>query len=294
MDPFESGHRGCRTGKRTMRLSATLIAALVAMPTVLYAADYGVPPLPEAPALDQPVGANWGGIYGGIFAGYSNGSMNTESSAVDLATRAYRNSSAQALATSIAYLPTDFSNQTPSYGGFVGVNWVWDDVILGLEAEYSGFNPVMKDSGSYSAARRSDGATSQVVDYTATATTKVTSYGILKLRAGYAMGRFLPFATVGLAVGKGELNATYNSLYSEYPIVGGVPVFGAPIISNQPFDAAIKNRGWMVGGSAGVGLDMLLTDNVFARVEYTYVGFAPFHGQTTALNTIKAGIAVKY
>jgi opacity protein-like surface antigen len=271
-------------GDRIMRLSATLLAAVaVITPGFVLAADY--PALPEAPVLDQPVGANWGGLYGGIHVGYSSSTMNTQNSAVDLATQAYRNSSAQALATSIAYLPTDFSAQTPSYGGFIGANWVWDDVVLGLEAEYSGFNPTMKDSGSYAAARYTGTPGQpgyQAVDFSATATTKLTSYGILKVRAGYAMGRLLPFATLGLAVGRGEVNATYTSFYSDNNF------------QNVPLNAASKHSGYMVGGSAGVGVDWLITDNVFARAEYTYVGFADFHGMSTTLHTIKAGIGIKY
>jgi opacity protein-like surface antigen len=283
-----------------MRLAAPLFAAAVLTPSILLsgallAADYPFPQPYEPPPVEAVDTFHWGGLYGGIHAAYSSGNFNTQSSAAGLATDAYRNSTAQSLAVGIAYLPTDFEDQAPSYGGFVGANWVWDDVILGLEAEVSAFNPSLSASGTYSAARRQDGgATSQVVDYTANVTTKITDYGILKLRAGYAMGRLLPFATLGFAVARGEIRATYSSLYSEYPMVGGVPDFGAPIISNQRNDAQRRNRGYLVGGSVGVGLDWAILDNVFARTEYTYLGFADFHGQKTTMHTIKAGLGIKY
>ena len=238
---------------------------------------------------------SWGGLYGGIHAAYSAGNFNTQSAASGLAADAYRNSTAQSLAVGIAYLPTDFEDQAPAYGGFMGANWVWDDVILGLEAEFTAFNPTLGASGTYSQARRQDGATtSQAISYTANVTTKITDYGILKLRAGYAMGRFLPFATIGLAVGRGEIRATYSSLYSEYPMVAACPTSAHRSSANQPNNSQRRNRGYLVGGSAGVGVDWAILDNVFARAEYTYLGFADFNGQKTTLHTVKAGIGVKY
>jgi outer membrane immunogenic protein len=278
-----------------MRLAATLVAAAVILPTALHAADYHFPGSYDPPPQEQSADFNWGGLYGGIFASYSDAKMNTRSVAKNLASDAYRSSTAQSLAVSIAYLPTDFDQQSPAYGGFIGANWVWDDVVLGLEAEYSGFKPVMTDGGSYSMARRSDGATSsQSVDYTASVRTKISQYGLLKMRAGYAMGRFMPYGVLGAAVGKAEINATYNSLYNEYPMVGGLPDFANPIISNEPANSAYKKRGYVAGGVVGFGFDYALLDNVFVRAEYNYIGFADFNGMKTTLQTVKAGVAVKY
>lgn len=278
-----------------MRFAATLFTAVMLLPTALHAADYHFPGSYDPPPVEQPSDFNWGGLYGGIFASYTDAKMDTQNVATGLAADAYRACTCLGLATDIAYLPNNFSDQRPGYGGFAGANWVWDDVVLGLEAEYSGFNPTLKDGGSYGMARRRDGtATSESIDYNASVTTKISQYGVLKLRAGYAMGRFLPYGVIGIAVGRAELNANYRSLYNEYPVVAGVPDFNNPIISNSPANSSLRKRGYVAGGAIGFGVDYALLDNVFVRAEYNYVGFSNFNGMKTSLQTVKAGIAVKY
>lgn len=284
-----------RPGNGTMRFAATLFTAAVLLPTALHAADYHFPGSYDPPPVEQPSDFNWGGLYGGIFASYTDAKMDTKNVATGLAADAYRACSCQNLAVDIAYLPNNFEQQSPGYGGFVGANWVWDDVILGLEAEYSGFKPVLSDGGSYGKSRRQDLTTSsQAIDYTASVRTKISQYGLLKLRAGYAMGRFLPYGIIGAAIGKLELNAVYNSIYNEYPIVGGVPDLANPFIANKPENSSLRKRGYAAGGAVGVGFDYALLDNVFVRAEYNYIGFGDFNGMKARMQTVKAGVAVKY
>jgi outer membrane immunogenic protein len=274
-----------------MRLAAILATAIALGPSLASAADY-FPSQPE-PAPGEPVGFNWGGIYGGIHAGYSDAKIDNQNVANSLASDAYRSDVALSLAQSIAYLPSNFNDQKPTYGGFLGVNYVFDDTVVGFELEYNALHPTVNGHGSYGLGKRQDnGATGYSVNYISTVSNKLIDYGVLKLRGGYIMGRFLPFFTAGLAVGRAQIRANYDSTYTEYQIVGGVPQ--APYLVDTTRDSSIRKRGYVLGGEVGVGVDYAVLDNVFLRGEYTFIGFSDFNGMKAQIHNVKAGLALKY
>jgi opacity protein-like surface antigen len=268
-----------------MRFAATLSAAAVLTHLVLgsgtvLAADYPLPQAYEPPP--EPVDLfNWGGLYGGIHAGYAG----TESSGLSTYDAAARSIASSALGLSGVYSPisfdtTNYSSDEGTFGGFVGANWVWDDVILGLEADYITFWDKNQGIGTQNFGVGALPGYGAVVPQ-GTQTTAVNNVGLLKIRAGYAMGRFLPFATIGLAVAQG----TVTNYYGSNSVVTGTAVV--------PF-AGARKQGWLTGGTAGVGLDVALTDNVFVRAEYNYIGFADFNGTSVTMHNLQAGIAFKY
>jgi opacity protein-like surface antigen len=268
-----------------MRFAATLTATAVLTHLVLgsgtvLAADY---PLPQAyqPSSEPVDTFNWGGLYGGIHVGYA-GTETSGLSAFDSSARAIASS---AVGQSGFYGPISFdtakySSDNGTFGGFVGANWVWDDVILGLEADYITFWDKNQGIGTENFNVSSLPGYGNVVRQ-GTQASSVNNVGLLKIRAGYAMGRFLPFATIGLAVAQGTVANYYGS---------NVVATGTPAV---PFVGARK-QGWLTGGTAGVGLDVALTDNVFVRAEYNYIGFADFNGTSVTMHNIQAGIAFKY
>jgi opacity protein-like surface antigen len=266
-----------------MRFAATFTAAAVLAQLVLasgaaLAADLPYPPAYEPDPVDS---FNWGGLYGGIHVGYA--STNSKGvSGLDPTARAIASS---ALGLSNVYSPisTDtakYSSDEMTAGGFIGANWVWDDVILGIEADYITFWDKNQGIGTQNFPVGALPGYGAVIPQ-GTQTTSIQNVGLLKLRAGYAMGRFLPFATIGLAVGDGVVSNYYGSI--------AVPANSAVV----PFSGARK-QGWLTGGTAGVGLDIAVTDNVFIRTEYNYIGFADFNGTTVTMHNIQAGIAFKY
>jgi outer membrane immunogenic protein len=173
-----------------------------------------------------------------------------------------------------------FSADEGTVGGFVGANWVWDDVVLGLEADYISFWNGNRASVSFSQAAQDFPPYGSVTPQ-ATQALSIKNIGLFKARAGYAMGRFLPFVTFGLAVSEGSLSTTYGLNYA---------ATGAPAVPA----IGVRKQGWLTGGTAGVGLDILVTDNVFLRAEYNYIGFADFNGAKTTIHNVQAGIAIKY
>lgn len=266
-----------------MRLAATLLATTILVPTLLaptglLAADLPSPYGQEGapPAVDF----NWGGLYGGIHAGYSattvTGSTVATASALSLAGAALGTTTPY---TSITFDKTvSFSSDSGNAGAFVGANWVFDDVAVGIEADWIGY------FGKNQASRTVAGAPVLIpfgtVTGTGTQSVSVNNIGLFKLRAGFPMGRFLPFATIGLAIGQGDQRTSY---YATSALTGG-------IVSS----ASYHKQGYLSGGTAGVGVDYALMDNVFLRAEYNYIVFSGFNGSDVTVHNIQAGLAVKY
>ncbi|MFN7165040.1 MAG: outer membrane protein, partial [Hyphomonas sp.] len=78
----------------------------------------------------------------------------------------------------------------------------------------------------------------------------VDYYSTARARAGLAFGRFLPYATAGLAIGKVEFDRNYR--------VG----------ANQVTDSASSTR---TGSTYGAGLDVALTDRMSVGAEYSKI-----------------------
>ncbi|PSC05731.1 hypothetical protein SLNSH_07055 [Alsobacter soli] len=275
-----------------MRIVALAALVAAAVPTLARAADYL--PLPPVSHIPGPAPEfNWEGLYGGIHVGYDSGDFSASNLGRELSIIAYKDYEIAPQATSLVHLGSS-SRQTMSLGGFVGQNWSFDDAVFGVEAEY--VRPKSKLVGSsyydYNYLIGLSALDRWAVAATATGGAGATDYGILKIRGGYAMGRFLPFAGIGLAVGRlesvGYLNGvirqdTRNQATDPWTI-------GAPI----PISAAIKKSGYAPGLALSAGVDYAPVDNVFLRAQYQYVGFADFKGQRVQLNTVSLGAGVKY
>jgi len=82
--------------------------------------------------------------------------------------------------------------------------------------------------------------------------------GSVRARAGYAFGRFLPYATAGVAFG---------SFYSD------AQLYGTDLDGVTNFAASGTNSATRVGWTAGAGLDYAINNRWSARVEYRYSGF---------------------
>ena len=97
------------------------------------------------------------------------------------------------------------------YGGFVGYNAQWQDVITGIEATYT------HTSLSVSSIRLRDcqprftrpaGGVTSVAIGPSTGRFDLTDYGEIRGRAGYVMGSFLPYGFVGVVVGMGNYSVS--------------------------------------------------------------------------------------
>ena len=238
------------------------------MKTILFATAFILTPVGTVLAADinqtLPVAAyNWSGAYIGAQAGYAwgNGRVGLDSS------------------------PGDFDNFGWNYGpsgGFgglyAGYNHQFDGgVVLSIEGDYNFAS--LKDDTVYQAMGADLPNMGGVLE--------LHSVGSVRLRAGYAMDRWLPFVTGGLAV------AAYEHTTVRLP--GGAP-FGV-----------VKDT--ISGYTLGAGAEYAVTDNWVVRGEYRFADFgrhasirhfvsdgSAFNPDAIELTThdIRVGVAYKF
>jgi outer membrane immunogenic protein len=279
-----------------MRLtSLALLASLLS--TTAMAADY----LPPPPPIDEPIGRvefNWGGIYGGIHVGIGNADFDADKVAQQTAADAFRQSIVEQQGINLSYLGST-ADTGAGYGGFVGYNWLWEDVVVGLEADTMFFSPKLEGSQGYNNAKRYDATTSLGYDISVTsaAAYQLNSLSLLKLRFGFPIGRVMPFATVGFALGHGSVKGSTTQTTVEYAI-GADPVTGAPIYTptgnGENRIGAVNKTGWVTGGAVGLGVDFAPLDNILFRAEYQWVPLSEFKGLSTNVNVFRLGAGIKY
>jgi outer membrane immunogenic protein len=223
---------------------------------------------------------NWSGFYVGAQTGFGNTQMDFATAAADLVSRMLRNSSLESLAhVSQWTVLGQVDSRDVSYGGFVGYNSQWENVILGIEANYNRTSIAGSSSDSLSRmVTPGDGFTYDVT-VASTASMRITDYGTLRGRAGYVMGRFLPYAMLGFAMGRVETvrSADVFGFFVPTGQIGPVSQFSMSL--SQPRTV------YAFGYSAGAGIDVALLPNVFLRGEFDWVQF-------TNLPDMKAHIVI--
>jgi outer membrane immunogenic protein len=159
-----------------------------------------------------------------------------------------------------------------SVGGQLGANYqltngTLDHVVLGLEVEFSYVHvyDTIYDHAS-DAHGRPDNSIKTSSDYA----------GTVRARLGYAVGRFLPYVTAGGAGTDAEVHAT---------------------------DDGLSQSDFLLGWTAGGGLEYAIDKNWSARIEYLYADFGRhtwFSGKSwesnsgLTSNTIRFGVNYRF
>ena len=158
------------------------------------------------------------------------------------------------------------------YGAFAGYNSQWDDVVVGVEANYlhGGFRAVSNSTGNTYLANVVTSTTNS------SAALKLSDFGSLRVRAAYAVGCFLPYMYVGAGFG----SQTIERDVSASP---------APVLPAWTADSKTK---LVYGYSAGVGFDVMLVGGLFARAEYEYLRVTSDVEST--VNSVRAGLGYKF
>ena len=185
-------------------------------------------------AADMPVKApvavpsyNWTGFYVGGNVGYSWGQQNTAPVAVPAG--------------------TDSSSATINGvigGGQIGYNWQFNQIVLGLEADFQAsgqtgtLNTIFHAGGLPVA-----GQATQNLDY----------FGTVRGRIGYAWNQYLAYFTGGWAYG----HPSFNGIAAA---ISPTDVFFGPGVTTN-------------GGTVGGGLEWAFADRWSAKIEYLYVDF---------------------
>ena len=290
-----------------MRLAATFASAIaigsaLAAGTALLsgqarAADY-YPPVPHSsmpglPAASGPQDFNWGGLYGGIYGSYTAGEFSATTAGSNFSNNATYSAPPVSLPLPVSLAPITFAGPSDSrggFGGFIGYNWLWDDVVVGLEGDFTMAG--LKGTATTAFDQLSPtGNIAYRVAGTATNQFKMDNYAVLKLRAGAPMGRLMPYATAGLAIGDATANASFGGTMTTYSVASNLYT---PIAVNSLTPQYVSKSSTLLGAALGVGLDYAILDNVILRAEYQFIAFNKLLGQQATLNVVKAGIGLKY
>jgi outer membrane immunogenic protein len=219
---------------RSLALTGAAVASLVlAAGQYAFAADYPVlrgtqtEDVPPAPSEVFGSGtANWGGFYFGGTAGFAGGQFDPEAQSEFLSRMAFGNHATSAQGSPLLRFGKA-SNDKGGFGGFIGYNVAFGDAIVGLEAEYFKTDVMIDQRGDISrlytgifpvtipeTAATSPLNTQTTIGISGHTTTKLEDFGIIKARAGYAIGNFMPFINIGAAIGRISTNAKVSQQYS--------------------------------------------------------------------------------
>jgi opacity protein-like surface antigen len=279
--------RFARHRKRTLRvLAATMLLAVTAVPAV--AADWLDDTLRGSYSSNAPT--RWDGIHFGATMGLS--SMNTDFGSSTRQQIAYtlRNTALESQFSPSTWttLPSNTTNSR-QFGGFIGYNMQWQELVLGVDAGYikpSSFNASASDAMSR-VVTLADG-TADGTTIAARASIKLVDYATVRARAGYAFGQFLPYAVLGVAVGRFNYSVSTDVTVVQTPS-GGVPsTFVFPTVTQS------RDGAFSAGPVFGLGMDVAILPNMFLRAEWEYAAFAPVSGIRTGVNTGRVGVGVRF
>ncbi len=192
-------------------------------------------------------------------------------------------------------LGSNNNSTATGWGGFAGYNTQWQDLILGIEGDYT-HSPVTIVASTAPLSRvTSAGGNAYSVNLTATGQFGVTDFGSLRARAGYVFGNFLPYGFAGFALGRGSYSIT-SDVSGQQNSAGGVPCTenGTTCIDYDYPNSVGKASTLLYGFSVGGGFDMALTQNIFLRAEYEFVQFAPVANITAKISSARVGAGFKF
>jgi outer membrane immunogenic protein len=201
-----------------------------------------VAPAPESACF------NWSGFYIGGFGGYKLAAVNTT---LDL-TGGWENPILEGDVSKMeGHAPDNLDTSGAEAGALLGYNYQWNCWVFGLEAD-GGYLWLRNsaDSGTF-------GNFVHLGENKSIQTAFRTHYLFtVAPRFGYALGRWLPYVTGGLAVGdldfEQRLHNAPGALAGSYRSAGEID------------DTRV---GWMVGG----GLQYAITDHWSIRGQYQYI-----------------------
>jgi opacity protein-like surface antigen len=239
-------------------------------------------------------GPNWEGFYFGAQLGYSSAGVDFAGATESLVNYILRTFNFDA-----ANLPSRWpllgrqDVTANNYSAFAGYNFQWDGIILGLEASYfrTSFEATAPSTPLTNVNVTSGTTSYNFTTIAGSASLRVTDYAVLRARAGWTAGIFLPYFTAGLGIGLADyaraatVVGTYVTTNADGSTTNGT--------INDTYSES-KNRALMYGWALGGGLDIALTSYFFVRGEYEYVRFGPIAGITAGISNARVGVGLKF
>jgi outer membrane immunogenic protein len=257
---------------------------------------------------------HWGGFYGGAQGGFSSSDVNFGPSVGPDVAFILRNTSIENDQNISGW--TVLGSRYPeasSFGGFIGYNVEWQNLILGGELNYNHVFLSAASSGSITRDFTDSGNLPAGHHYfynltvTGTAAMSMTDIATFRARAGYQAGQFLPYGFAGLAVGKMSTSSGATVAYSavDYPDSETPPLtplcnINVPSVTNCNISVPTQSQTNSVGQTfaygfaTGFGVDAAILPNLFVRGEYEFIYFAPIDGVQLNMQNVRVGVGVKF
>lgn len=197
----------------------------------------------KAPVM-APAPVNWTGFYIGGNVGWAHSNFDVNS---------FTATPGGALGGAIGTVSSpgqSFDDDSFTGGGQIGYNWQIGQTVLGLEGDFNGLDA------------KAD--TSDIVDQgplngvNVPRSVKADWFATVRGRLGYAVGRFLPYVTGGLAI-----------MHSKVEVSASGTV-GAPA---APLSYAASDSQTVAGYAVGAGVEYAIARNWSVKAEYLHMGF---------------------
>jgi outer membrane immunogenic protein len=280
---------------------------LIAMAGPALAADYddswlrGSQVMGTVPAPPPRLYRIWAGVYGGVQVGEDWRGVdfrNAPSNAIASVQNQDKNLFGLGAALPGMPLLPVLNTKGVSYGGFLGYNWQLDDVVFGVElnSNRSALNATARNVASRNYIITSGGYifAPTAVNVTSAATADMSTYSTVRGRLGWAMGNFLPYLVAGVAFAQIDTSRIVDINYHGACVPQ--PPAQCPNVTiggDYPF-RDVSHGKYVLGFDAALGMDYMLTKNVFTRgeVEYLQLGTP----NSIKINTVSArvGLGLKY
>jgi outer membrane immunogenic protein len=253
------------------------------------------------PASGAPT-RNWEGWYVGGQVGESWTNTDYGRTAITQTNDLFRNTVLEDPASQLN-LFGKVNGLSSGFGGFVGRNWQFDDVVLGVEANYNYLSGLASSTaasiGPIQVAEPGLilGAGQTAVDgltLNGRAALRVKDEVTFRGRAGWAAGDFLPYMFGGLAVGRMDVSSTVSSSVNRtiYDPVAGSSSFLLPQF--QLTSTIGKSDAFAAGWTAGLGFEYMMWGNIFLRGEWEYIKFMSIQNTAVSENSVHAGLGYKF
>jgi outer membrane immunogenic protein len=253
------------------------------------------------PASNTPT-RNWDGWYAGGQVGESWGNTDYRNTASTQTNNLFRNTSLAGPASELNVLGK-VNEQSLAFGGFVGRNWQFDDVVVGVEANYNYLSGLKSSTGgSIGPIQVAEPGLILGPGQTAVDGVTLTGRSALQVhdeitfrgRAGWATGDFLPYMFGGLAVGRMDVSSTISSSVQRtiFNAGGGSSTFPLPQFALT--STVGKSNAFVAGWTAGLGFEYMVWSNVFLRAEWEYIQFMSIQETAVSENSVRAGLGYKF
>jgi opacity protein-like surface antigen len=251
----------------------------------------------------SPSSTRWDGFYVGGQAGKTFGTADYSNATGSMVSYMLANTELQGIVSDWTTLSKS-STGGPSFGGFIGYNFQWDDVVLGAELNY---NRMSLETGARDTvgpilipgASLPDGSTVLYsVTETSSASVVIHDIATARARAGWAFDRFLPYGFAGLAVGRADVSrfATLAGSTITTTSPGPPPVPNPPGCLCLPRDPQSLSQDGLIayGFTAGLGVEVALMQNLFVRAEWEFIEFPNIADFRVSVNSARVGVGLKF